>query len=57
MRTELQLYRLMLLQRLVEERVMALYRQGRIAGSVYTGRGQEDVAAGAGLALGADDVV
>jgi len=57
LRTELQLYRLMLLQRLVEERVMALYRQGRIAGSVYTGRGQEAVAAGAGLALGADDVV
>ncbi len=36
---------------------MALYRQGRIAGSVYTGRGQEAVAAGAGLALGPDDVV
>jgi TPP-dependent pyruvate/acetoin dehydrogenase alpha subunit len=55
LRTEL--YRLMLLQRLVEERVMALYRQGRIPGSVYTGRGQEAVAAGAGLALGPDDVV
>jgi TPP-dependent pyruvate/acetoin dehydrogenase alpha subunit len=55
LRTEL--YRLMLLQRLVEERIMALYRQGRIAGSVYTGRGQEAVAAGAGLALGPDDVV
>ncbi len=36
---------------------MALYRQGRISGSVYTGRGQEAVAAGAGLALGRDDVV
>ena len=36
---------------------MALYRQGRIPGSVYTGRGQEAVAAGAGLALGPDDVV
>lgn len=57
MRTELELYRLMLLQRLVEERVLALYRQGQIAGSVYTGRGQEAVAAGAGLALGPDDVV
>jgi TPP-dependent pyruvate/acetoin dehydrogenase alpha subunit len=47
----------MLLQRLFEERVLLLYRQGRIAGSVYTGRGQEAVAAAAGLALGHDDVV
>ena len=36
---------------------MALYRQGRIPGSVYTGRGQEAVAAAAGYALGPDDVV
>lgn len=55
--TRLSLYRLVLLQRLFEERVLALYRQGRIAGSVYTGRGQEAVAAAAGLALGPDDVV
>jgi TPP-dependent pyruvate/acetoin dehydrogenase alpha subunit len=53
----LALFRLVLLQRLFEERVMALYRQGRVPGSVYTGRGQEAVAAGAGLALGPDDVV
>jgi pyruvate dehydrogenase E1 component alpha subunit len=52
-----ELFRLMLLQRLTEDRIMALYRQGRIAGSVYTGRGQEAVAAGAGLALGPADVV
>ena len=51
------LFRLVLLQRLFEDRVMALYRQGRVPGSVYTGRGQEAVAAGAGLALGPDDVV
>jgi TPP-dependent pyruvate/acetoin dehydrogenase alpha subunit len=53
----LELLRLMLLQRQFEDRVLALYRQGRIAGSVYTGRGQEAVAAAAGLALGPDDVV
>lgn len=53
----LELFHLCLLQRYAEERVMNLYRQGRIAGSVYTGRGQEGVAAGAGLALGPDDVV
>jgi pyruvate dehydrogenase E1 component alpha subunit len=55
--TRLALFRLVLLQRLMEERIMALYRQGRIPGSVYTGRGQEAVGAGAGLALGPDDVV
>jgi TPP-dependent pyruvate/acetoin dehydrogenase alpha subunit len=53
----LELLRLMLLQRHAEERIMALYRQGRIVGSVYTGYQQEAVGAGAGLALGPDDVV
>lgn len=53
----LELLRLMLLHRGIEDRVMALYRQGRIAGSVYTGRGQEAVAAAAGLALAPHDVV
>jgi pyruvate dehydrogenase E1 component alpha subunit len=47
----------MLLQRRAEERIMTLYRQGRIVGSVYTGYMQEAVGAGAGLALGPDDVV
>ncbi|MBM3677808.1 MAG: thiamine pyrophosphate-dependent dehydrogenase E1 component subunit alpha, partial [Actinobacteria bacterium] len=53
----LALLRLVLLQRLFEERAITLYRQGRIAGSYYDGRGQEAVAAAAGLALGPDDVV
>jgi TPP-dependent pyruvate/acetoin dehydrogenase alpha subunit len=53
----LALFRLVLLQRITEERIISLYLQGRIPGSVYTGRGQEAVAAGAGLALGPDDVV
>jgi len=53
----LELLRLMLLQRHAEERIMTLYRQGRIVGSVYTGYLQEAVGAGAGLALGAHDVV
>jgi TPP-dependent pyruvate/acetoin dehydrogenase alpha subunit len=53
----LELFRLMLLQRFAEERIMALYRQGRIVGSVYTGYRQEAVGAGAGLALGPGDVV
>jgi pyruvate dehydrogenase E1 component alpha subunit len=53
----IQLFSLVLMQRLIEDRVMALYRQGRIAGSVYTGRGQEGVGAAAGLALEAGDLV
>ena len=53
----LALFRLVLLQRLFEERALALYRQGRIAGSFYDGRGQEAVAAAAGLALDDHDVV
>ena len=52
----LALFRLVLLHRLIEERVGLLYRQGRISGSVYTGRGQEAVGAAAGYALGPDDV-
>ena len=55
--TRLALFRLVLLQRLFEERALTLYRQGRIAGSFYDGRGQEAVAAAAGLALGPEDVV
>jgi TPP-dependent pyruvate/acetoin dehydrogenase alpha subunit len=55
--TQLELLRLMLLQRNAEERIMALYRQGRIVGSVYTGYRQEAVGAAVGLALGPDDVV
>ena len=55
--TRVALFRLMLLQRHAEDRIMARYRQGRISGSVYTGRGQEGVAAACGLALGPDDVV
>ena len=55
--TRLELHRCMLLQRLVEERIVALYRQGKIAGSVYTGYMQEAVGAATGLALAPGDVV
>jgi pyruvate dehydrogenase E1 component alpha subunit len=53
----LALLRLILLQRVFEERALALYRQGRVPGSYYDGRGQEAVAAAAGLALADGDVV
>ncbi|MGL6279855.1 MAG: thiamine pyrophosphate-dependent dehydrogenase E1 component subunit alpha [Gaiella sp.] len=53
----LALLRLVLLQRVFEERALALYRQGRVPGSYYDGRGQEAVAAAAGLALREGDAV
>jgi TPP-dependent pyruvate/acetoin dehydrogenase alpha subunit len=50
--------RYMTLMREVEERIeRKLYRQGKIVGGVYVGRGQEAIPVGAGLAVGPDDVV
>jgi pyruvate dehydrogenase E1 component alpha subunit len=51
------LFRYMLLMRQVEERGLTLYKQGRIPGSFYDGRGQEAISVGATFALaGADPV-
>ena len=47
----LELFRVMLLARRFEERLAALYRQGRIAGGVYLGKGQEAISGALGLAL------
>src|SRR6201981_643542 len=46
----------MLVPRGVEERGHILYRQGKIPGSFYTGRGNEAAAVGVATAMGADDV-
>lgn len=46
----------MLQARLVEERLVRLYHQGRIFGGVYTGIGQEAIGAATVLACGPDDV-
>ena len=43
----LQLYYYLKLGRLLEERLYTLYRQGRIPGAVYLGRGQEATTIGA----------
>jgi TPP-dependent pyruvate/acetoin dehydrogenase alpha subunit len=51
------LLRLMACHRAVEERGLALYKQGKVPGSFYDGRGQEAVAVGATFALGPDDPV
>lgn len=48
----------MFLMREVEERIeRKLYRQGKIVGGVYVGRGQEAICVGAGLAADAQDVL
>jgi pyruvate dehydrogenase E1 component alpha subunit len=50
--------RYMTLMREAEDRIeRKLYRQGKIVGGVYVGRGQEAIPVGAGLAVGPDDVV
>jgi len=52
----LAMYRNMLITRGVEERGHILYRQGKIPGSFYTGRGNEASSVGVATAMGADDV-
>lgn len=47
----------LLLMRGVEERGLRLYKQGKIPGSFYDGRGQEAVSVGATFALDAGDAV
>ncbi|MFN2629017.1 MAG: thiamine pyrophosphate-dependent dehydrogenase E1 component subunit alpha [Gaiellaceae bacterium] len=50
------IYRNLLISRGVEERGHILYRQGKIPGSFYTGRGNEAAAVGVATAMGPDDV-
>ena len=45
----------MLLMRLSEERALTLYKQGKVPGSFYDGRGQEAVSVGASFVLGPRD--
>src|ERR671930_1960953 len=49
-------YRSMLMTRGIEERGHILYRQGKIPGSFYTGRGNEAAAVGVATAMGPEDV-
>lgn len=50
------MYRALLLTRGIEERGHILYKQGKVPGSFYTGRGNEGSAVGAAWAMGPDDV-
>ena len=49
--------RFMLLHRAIEDRGASLYKQGKVPGSFYDGRGQEATCVGATFALGAGDPV
>lgn len=50
------LYRVVLTTRLIEERLIRLYHQGRIFGGVYTGYGQEAPGAAVAAVAGPDDL-
>src|ERR1700758_3976279 len=50
------IYRSMLVTRGVEERGHILYKQGKIPGSFYTGRGNEAASVGVATAMGPEDV-
>jgi TPP-dependent pyruvate/acetoin dehydrogenase alpha subunit len=52
----LQIYRNMVMTRGIEERGHILYRQGKIPGSFYTGRGNEAGAVGVATAMTSNDV-
>src|SRR3989441_7581627 len=53
----LQMYYYLRLTRTLEDRITALYRQGRIVGGGYTGNGVEAIAVGYASALERDDII
>ncbi len=53
----LQMHYYLRLTRALEDRITALYRQGRIVGGVYTSHGMEAIAVGYASALEHDDVI
>ena len=52
----LQAYRLMLLARVLDDKLASLWRMGKIHGGVFLGRGQESLSVSVGLALRKGDV-
>jgi TPP-dependent pyruvate/acetoin dehydrogenase alpha subunit len=54
---QLDLYRFMKLNRMVEERLGNLYRQGKVVGGLYSSRGQEATSVGSAYALAPQDVM
>jgi pyruvate dehydrogenase E1 component alpha subunit/2-oxoisovalerate dehydrogenase E1 component alpha subunit len=54
---KLELYRWMRLNRTVEERLVNLYRQGKVVGGLYRSLGQEATSVGTSYALGPGDLI
>ncbi len=54
---KLELYRYMRLNRVVEERLVNLYRQGKVVGGLYRSLGQEATSVGTAYALAKGDIV
>ncbi len=54
---KLELYRYMRLNRVVEERLVNLYRQGKVVGGLYRSLGQEATSVGSAYALQKGDIV
>jgi TPP-dependent pyruvate/acetoin dehydrogenase alpha subunit len=53
----LELYRFLRLNRTVEERLVRLYRQGKVLGGLYRSLGQEATSVGTAYALGKGDII
>jgi pyruvate dehydrogenase E1 component alpha subunit/2-oxoisovalerate dehydrogenase E1 component alpha subunit len=53
----LELYRFMRLNRVVEEKLVNLYRQGKVVGGLYRSLGQEATSIGSAFALAKGDIV
>ncbi|MDP9121034.1 MAG: thiamine pyrophosphate-dependent dehydrogenase E1 component subunit alpha [Acidobacteriota bacterium] len=54
---QLELYHFLRLNRMVEERLGNLYRQGKVVGGLYSSRGQEAISVGSAYALEPQDFV
>jgi len=54
---QLELYRWLKLNRMVEDRLTNLYRQGKVVGGLYSSRGQEAISVGSACALEPQDIV
>ncbi|HEU4401007.1 MAG TPA: thiamine pyrophosphate-dependent dehydrogenase E1 component subunit alpha [Candidatus Polarisedimenticolia bacterium] len=53
----LAMHRLLRLNRMVEEKLSALYRQGQVVGGLYSSLGQEAISVGSACALAPDDLL
>jgi TPP-dependent pyruvate/acetoin dehydrogenase alpha subunit len=54
---QLELYHFLKLNRMTEDRLSNLYRQGKVVGGLYSSRGQEATSVGSAYALAPQDVV